>query len=298
MEIMKGAYAIQDSEVTKDLQGFVAKTDTWNGFFNATGQTGFEEKFVAKMREWVSGSAENTLTGLENFQYGTMTHGTSEAFQMFMMRHTDRNFRFFKGDFMMHKVASNIMGNKWKWIHDANEITVGDAVIISIPFSDFGTAHPQHTKLLEKCSALNVPVLIDCAYFGMCYDINIDLNYKCIEEVTFSLGKTFPVIGSRCGVRYQREDVDDAVKFANQHGIVNTFGALIGLHCIEQYSADFITTKYRAVQQRVCDDLGIDATNCILFATSGDNKYSDYNRGNDTTRLCLSKLLQEEYDRK
>jgi len=295
---MKGAYAIQDIEITASLQQYVTQPEVWNNFFVADGVTGLEKQFVDKMRNWIWSSTENTLTGLENFQHGTMTHGTSEAFQMFMMRHHDKNFRFLKGDFMMHKVASNVMGNNWKWIYDANEITVGDAVIISIPFSDFGTAHPQHIKLLEKCSALNVPVLIDCAYFGMCYGMEIDLNYKCIEEVTFSLGKTFPIIGSRCGVRYQRTEVDDAVTFANQHGIVNNFGALVGLHCIEQYSADFIVTKYRAVQQQVCKDLGVDATNCILFATSNDDKYSDYNRGNDTTRLCISKLIQDQYERR
>jgi hypothetical protein len=293
---MNGAYTIQDKEITASLQQYVTQPEVWDNFFAADGVTGLEKQFVEKMREWVSGSAENTLTGLENFPHGTMTHGTSEAFQMFMMRHNDKNFKFFKGDFMMHKVASNVMGNKWKWIHDANEVTVGSAIIISIPFSDFGTVHPQHIKLLERCSALNVPVLIDCAYFGMCYGIDIDLHYKCIEEVTFSLGKTFPIIGSRCGVRFQRIEVDDAVTFANQHGIVNNFGALVGLHCIENYSADFIATKYRAVQQRVCDDLGVDTTNCILFATSSDDKYNEYNRGNDTTRLCISKLIQEEYE--
>ena len=294
---MKGAYTIQDREITSSLQQFVAQPDIWSNFFVADGITGLEKQFVDKMREWVTASKENTLTGLEDFPYGTMTHGTSEAFQMFMMRHNDRNFKFFKGDFMMHKVAGNVMGNKWQWIIDANEVTVGSAIIISIPFSDFGATHPQHIKLLERCSALNIPVLLDCAYFGMCYDMDIDLNYSCIEEVTFSLGKTFPVIGSRCGVRFQRTEIDDAVTFANQHGIVNNFGALVGLHCIEQYTADFIATKYRAVQQRVCDALGVDPTNCILFATSSNDKYSAYNRGNSTTRLCISKQIQDEYDR-
>jgi len=295
---MKGAYTIQDREITSSLQQFVAQPEVWNNFFVADGITGLEKQFVDKMRKWVTASKENTLAGLEDFPYGTMTHGTSEAFQMFMMRHNDRNFKFFKGDFMMHKVAGNVMGNKWQWVLDANEVTADSAIIISIPFSDFGTTHPQHIKLLERCSALNVPVLIDCAYFGMCYDMDIDLNYSCIEEVTFSLGKTFPVIGSRCGVRFQRTEIDDAVTFANQHGIVNNFGALVGLHCIEQYTADFIAIKYRAVQQQVCDDLGVDTTNCILFATSSDNKYSEYNRGNGTTRLCISKQIQDEYERR
>ena len=71
-------------------------------------------------------------------------------------------------------------------------------------------------ELLNICDSWNVPVLIDMAYFGMCHDIEIDLSHKCIEEVTFSLGKTFPIIGARAGMRLQKTDVDDPVLFANQ----------------------------------------------------------------------------------
>ena len=50
---------------------------------------------------------------------------------MFMQRHPNRNFKFFKGDFMMHKVASNIMNPKWEWIYNYGQIRKEDAVIVS-----------------------------------------------------------------------------------------------------------------------------------------------------------------------
>ena len=248
------------------------------------------------MVDWIQNNKRNNIIGLDHFHHASMTNGTSEAFQMFMMRHNKRNFRFFKGDFMMHKVASNVMGNKWDWIHYADEIVVGQAVIISCPFSDFGAEHEQMEELLNTCDRLNVPVLIDMAYFGMCHDIEIDLTHKCIEEVTFSLGKTFPIIGARAGIRLQKKQVDDAVLFANQHGIINNFGALIGLTCVESWTSDYIVAKYKQSQLTVCNALNVKPSKCIIFATSEEELWAPLNRGNKSSRLCIAKDIEIEYD--
>ena len=152
-------------------------------------------------------------------------------------------------------------------------------------------------ELLNWCTHNNVPVLIDMAYFGMCHDIEIDLSHKCIEEVTFSLGKTFPIIGARAGMRLQKTDVDDPVLFANQHGIVNNFGAMIGLTCIESWDSDFIVRKYKDTQLQVCDALGVEATKCIIFATSEKEEWQTLNRGNKSSRLCIAEDIIIHHDK-
>ena len=296
IESYRGGRALQDHNVTAELEDFCKSTEYWNGFFKADGDAGLHNVFISCMVDWIQDNKRNNVIGLDHFHFATMTNGTSEAFQMFMMRHNNRHFRFFKGDFMMHKVASNVMGNKWGWIHNADEIKVGQAVIISCPFSDFGAEHEQMEEMLNTCDRLNVPVLIDMAYFGMCHDIEIDLTHKCIEEVTFSLGKTFPIIGARAGIRLQKKQVDDAVLFANQHGIVNNFGALIGITCVESWSSDYIVAKYKQSQLAVCDALNVKPSKCIIFATSEDEIWAPLNRGNKSSRLCIAKDIEIEYD--
>jgi hypothetical protein len=130
----------------------------------------------------------------------------------------------------------------------------------------------------------------------MCSNININLDQPCIEEVTFSLGKTFPLIGARAGVRFQREEIDDPVLFANQHGIVNNFAAMMGQFAMEVAGPDYIADKYKSAQLEVCRKLNLTPTNCILFALSDKLSDKKYNRGNNLTRLCISKLIEEEYE--
>ena len=48
----------------------------------------------------------------------------------------------------------------------------------------------------------------------------------------------------------------------------------------------------------ICNQLELKPTNCIIFALTDKKEYEKFNRGNNLTRLCISKLLVEQYDRR
>ena len=250
---LNGGYAIQDQGITWELRDFCESTYEWREFFAADGVTDHSEKFIERFSRWIRKSKLNNIKGMDAFPHVTQTNGTSEAFQMFIQRHSNtRTFKFFKGDFMMHKVASNNAKVGWSWIYNYSEIQEGDALIISCPFSDTGSEHNDMKQILDWCTANEVPVLIDMAYFGMCYNINVNLDKPCVEEVTFSL---------------------------------------------EAWGPDYIPNKYMKAQMIVCNQLEIKPTKCVIFGLSNHEEHYKFNRGNDLTRLCLSKLLVEEYER-
>ena len=174
---LNGGYAIQDKNITAELRDFCMSTYEWDEFFAADGVTDHREKFIEIFGRWIRSSELNTIDGLDAFSHVTQTNGTSEAFSMFMQRHRDKNFKFFKGDFMMHKVACNNMNVKWEWIYNYSQVRKGDAVIISCPFSDTGRAKEDMHELLEWCTINNVPVLIDMAY--------LNSNWKKSGKFTF-----------------------------------------------------------------------------------------------------------------
>jgi len=293
-EQVKGGYAIQDPYITAELEDYV-KSTSWEDFFVANGKHPIQEEYKSTFREWIESSQLNSIQGLEQFPHTTITNGTSESFQMFFMRHNNRRFKILKGDFIMHKVASNVMDLDWEVFTDI-DINYGDAVIISLPFSDTASPYEHFDDLMRSCTEKNVPVLLDMAYFGCCVNVLVNLNsYPCIEDITFSLGKAFPIIGARAGIRFQREEVDDPVLFANQNGIVNNFACKIGNHCMQSFSADYIPYKYYDIYYVLCSHNDIDITNCVIFGLSKDEKFSSINRGNKKTRICMSNLVSEYY---
>ena len=42
---------------------------------------------------------------------------------------------------------------------------------------------------MQECNEKNVPVFVDCAWFGTCHGIEVDLDQPCIKMVGFSTGK-------------------------------------------------------------------------------------------------------------
>ena len=85
-----------------------------------TNNTNTAETFVDTFDEWIRGSKLNNIKGLLN--YKTFIAGTSQAFDTFWMRHHDKRFRCFQGEFFYHK-ANWKKFHKWEYI-DNRDITV------------------------------------------------------------------------------------------------------------------------------------------------------------------------------
>ena len=84
--------------------------------------------------------------------------GTAQAFDHWYWRHKNRTFRFYKGEFMYHGAVLK-HGGLWSYIED-RKLQSNDAVIISVPFSDYGSQHPNLDYILNQCTALGIPGII------------------------------------------------------------------------------------------------------------------------------------------
>jgi hypothetical protein len=145
--------------------------------------------------------------------------------------------------------------------------------------------------ILDACDKLEIPVLIDCCYFGVCRGVTFNFNHKCIEEIVFSLSKNFPVQHLRIGMRCTRSDNDDPLFVYNKNKYVNRLGAAVGEVLLERYSPDYNHDTYKHIQEQFSRELDVTPTKCVFFATSKE-KFSEYNRGTDSNRLCFSKYLK------
>lgn len=98
-------------------------------------------EYLETYTQWITNSNRNQLLGLEQYVSRSFIHGTIQCFDHFYLKYSTRRFRFFRGEFMYHK-ASMKSSLEWAWLNDSG-IESNDAVIISVPFSDFGTKHPD-----------------------------------------------------------------------------------------------------------------------------------------------------------
>lgn len=249
--------------------------------------------FGKAYRQWIQSTVLNQVRGLELFAQCDFAQGTTESFDKFYLRHHTRRFRCFKGEYLYHSLAWQSQNMSWTWL-DQEPLAVGDAVVISLPFADLGSAHPQYTaELLNQCAELDIPVLLDCAFFGICADIDFDFCHPAITDICFSLSKTFPVSKLRIGIRFSKS-ANDTLAVYNRTAYVNHFGAAVGVELLKVHGPDTIYDRWRSVQLDFCSTLDLVPSSTVIFGIDHNHGYDNYNRGmQHTNRLCFSRYFQQ-----
>ncbi len=282
-KITKRARPIPDTEIFK----FVNKNIKYKYIYEKK----LHLVFLKKYFQWLQKSSFNKLKGLHLFNKLSFVHGTSQAFDDFYSTYKGRRFRVFKGEFKYHEIIWK--ENKIKWCYIENDkIKKNDAIIISLPFSDFGNQHPSMKKVIDECDRLNVPVLLDLAYYSIARNINFNVNKKCIKVLTFSLSKAF--YGTervRIGIRCKKDINYDSADLFTEMGMLSRISVGLGLKLIQKYDTDYCQKKFRKKQLNICKKLDLVPSDCVIFGLGNKKKYKDYNRGSKWRRVCLSSLI-------
>lgn len=243
--------------------------------------------------EWIRTSNKNNFLGLNEFKFKVYSNGTTQTFDAWYIMHHSKRFRFFKGEYLYHHLSCEYHKFNWAFIED-DDLRENDVVIISLPFSNTGNVHKNMHEVLKTCDHFNVPVLIDCAFFGICENIDFDFRYKCIQSITFSLSKAFDCAYSRIGVRFSRTDSDDILSAHHKVNYINKVGAYLGLDIMKEFNPDYIVSKYKHKQLEYCKHLNLEPSNTVLFglANEGWDEYKNFG----VSRISFHKFLGTKED--
>ena len=228
---------------------------------------------------WLKTCPRFRFQGIDDFKYACFSQGSQEYFLNFYLKYRDRRFRVFKGEYWWHMECWKNLGINWAYIDEA-DLDINDVVIMSCPFARIGDVHPQHKELIEKCEILGIPVLLDFIYLpNSTFDsIEIDLRSSCIESISFSFSKTFPIANARVALRMTRRKVHDPMQISNDENVANRLATGIGFEFMRKYDVDYMVQKYHAEQIHWCKVLGLKPTKVVHFAEG--KPYTDVGRMN------------------
>ena len=240
----------------------------WKEEFEASGFWECKEEFLKNIDSWIKSTKLNKIKGLDKFKQKHIIIGTTQALDESYFRYKDRRLRFYRGEYHYHRRIFN----EWEFIdteypHDdiQEPIQKNDWVIISMPFCGNGNQVPFLQETLDSCLEKDVPVLIDCAWYGTCYDITIDVNHPAIKEVCFSLSKSLGLGHSRIGIRYSNF-TDGTIAVTNDYNHLTLSMAHIANHQMNNFSCDFIPNKYLNWHKELCKEFKLYETKCMHVA--------------------------------
>jgi hypothetical protein len=238
----------------------------------------YRNKFVS----WISNSKYNNLHGLELYKDISYTNGITDAFDQYYLIQKKKRFRFFKGEYEYHQRSFQHDFN-WAYIED-DDIKNGDSVILSVPFYGDGKINPLLTdEFLTYCDDKSIPVCLDFSYYPLARNIDINLNHRCIQLITFSLSKVFDGMENvRVGLRMVNDfrQIEDGITYSNQRQLINRFGAGLGYDLMNNFDINYSWENFGKKYTEVCKDNNLTETDCLLFGI-------DIN-GN---RVCVSNIL-------
>jgi len=247
------------------------------------------EEHIAVFENWINSNQISKIVGLENFPVKALCSGTSQTIENFVNRNNHRQIRFSRSEFVLSRIVCNANGIKWQYLED-HDLKENDALILSWPFSGNGGTYPNIEEVLTKCNDLNIPVLIDAAYFGIATSLEIDARYDCITDVCTSISKPFSTM-LRHGIRFTKKRYDDSIQNSSDSGILSRMSTVTATHLLTNFPAEFIINKYQPRQEKICKEFGIVPTPVITLALGDCDRYKDFLRG-DYVRICITDELQ------
>lgn len=279
--VQKKTMAVYDSQFWKAL-----KTLPWQEWFNEQNPFRCRPEYLAYYDQWIGTSKRNEIHGLKNFPIKHLINGTTQTFDEAYYQHSHRRLRIFKGEYAYHKRAFA----NWSFI-ESEPLSKSDFIIISAPFCSTGEKHPRMDEVLNEAYELEIPVLVDAAYFGTCTDLKIDLSHPSIESVSFSLTKGTGLGDIRSGIRYSKEKNNLPIAQQNDYDHTILAAARIGLYMMEKFSPDYIPDTYRDIQVEVCKMAQVQPTNCMHLALGGE-AWNDFMIDGAYNRLGIRELVR------
>lgn len=278
-----GAEAVVNKDMSEEVIRIIQETS--KQFYDKDCQRIFIDTYL----NWIKSTRNNTIAGIEEFSISAVSQGTTESFDKFYLEHHNRRFRCFRGEYMYHAASWKNFFN-WAYLEDG-PLESNDAVVISHPFANSGNTHPRLYATLDLAAELNVPVLLDAAFFGIVGGLHFELSHPAVHTVTFSLSKTFPVAHLRIGLRLTRLDNDDSLLVSNKTQYINRLSCLVGTALMNKYGPDYQFNTYRDTQIKLCKNLELIPSSTVIFGIDVENKYPEYNRNTYENRLCIARYL-------
>lgn len=289
-EMVSGTtYAVYDAAFRKTLRE-MPWGEWWSGW---EGRPLFcRLEYLKAIQHWIESSKLNRIQGLERFTQRHLINGVTQTFDDAYFRHRHRRLRFLRGEYAYHRrVFENHL-----FLEEA-PLDRGDFVIISAPFCSTGCVPEGFASILDQAKQLEVPVIVDCAYFGTCHGLDLDLRHPAIESVSFSLTKGLGLGEIRSGIRFSDIDNESPICQQNKYDHTVLGAAKIGLYMMSLFSPDYIPTRFLESQSQVCDELGILPTPCMHLALGGDD-WDHFKIDGRYNRLGIRDLVKARFQGK
>ncbi len=230
--------------------------------------------FRTECMNWLMSGDHTKLRGIDRFKNVYLLYGGSQYIDdlcKFESRHIDLH----KHEYVAYRTVLSI--NKLPHsIHDSFN-TMGkdpnNLLIVSYPFSLNGNKDQDILNMLELSKS---KITLDSVFLGTnLFGVEIDFNkLSNIESFIFSFSKGFGLRYNRIGIMFTDLTIPE-YDIYHSYAYHNLYSAQIARKIMKSYPLDYFTTKYKHVQEKACEIVGCNVSDCLHLGSDPQTQNPD-----------------------
>tara|TARA_B100001248_G_scaffold17555_1_gene11640 strand:- start:9258 stop:10589 length:1332 start_codon:yes stop_codon:yes gene_type:complete len=190
------------------------------------------------IQEWINKSTRIQIDNFESMQQFNFSNGIIPCLESFANR--SNTLYITKKAYYFYRYFENY-SHKIKDLFE-DEILENSHVLIEFPTLYYSKEELQNK--IKEAKEKNCTIALDLTWLPISVEpIDIDLDY--IDEVYFSMNKTWPVDDIRPAWRWSKQKIKDSITFEMEITIYPKIPANLFISLINEFSFDYVYDKYR-----------------------------------------------------
>ena len=245
-----------------------------------------------KIESWLAESNRVDLLGLDQLEHFSFSAGNLDSLTSFI---NNKQLVF--------------MPNKMYYYH--GEVLADKNVIVCDPWGPpiglyanvlFEYPSPWYTleeldKKITECKEKQANIALDLTWLPISNE-KIQLDLDGINEIYFSMNKTWPIHDVRPAFRWSRHRINDKQTFESEWGNYAKLPPNMFLHLIDKFPFDYVYDNYSEDAESICKTFGLEKTSVLWFMTHESvahdtNGYISPHYHLDEF-VCIRKLLEHK----
>ena len=211
-----------------------------------------------KIEDWINSSKRVTIKNFSLMTSFNFSGGIIPSLDSFANR-ADTLYLPKKAYYFYRYFGNN--EHKLKDVFD-EEIQPGSHVLFELP-----TLYYSNASIIEKIKEArqkNCTIALDLTWLPIGVD-DIEIDLDLVDEVYFSMNKTWPVDDIRPAWRWSKQKIKDASSFEMEITIYPKIPANLFMHLVEKFPFDFVYDKYQTQVENLRDQFGLTQSPVLWF---------------------------------
>lgn len=214
--------------------------------------------------DWV----EPCFSGTDQFNFKYVTNGNTEALNTVLMCRNFNRVCFMDREYSYYSYICDSL-NLNKFVFDSiDQLTESDLVVISFP-SNYDGSTSDKMQTIKALQEKGVKLFIDVAFCGVTEPFCFNFENTSNTYFAFTFSKTLSIPYNRIGVLFSDIEIP-SFDIMNKIGYVNLSGANIAIELMKHIPIDYFYESYKDQYIKICNDLKLKPTKCILFSHAPD----------------------------